>query len=211
LGARAPLPKTFEKATALARKIATSDIQETDLDELLIAAAKRLGEIYLAQINQRDVSPGDQAIDEVVSIAKPLRRSRRQGRGLSAPERQAVERQAMKLAMQHLKSEGYCCQDTSASEYFDILAEKQGQKIKVEVKGTTSDFCDSILMTRNEVALHRREKGLTALLIVSKIRLHRMNHAPGASGGVVDAHLFWDIDTWITDPIAFQVIRKSQR
>ena len=209
LGAKAPLPRTFEKATALARKIDASRISETDVDGLLVAAARRLGEIYLAQIDRRDVSPGDQAMDEVASIAKPLRRSRRQGQGLSGPERRAVEMRAMELAMQHLKAEGFSCQDTSANESFDVLAEKQGQRIKVEVKGTTSDICDSILMTRNEVELHRSEKGLTALLIVSQIRLHRDVQPPQASGGTVEAHLFWDIDTWLADPIAFQVSRKS--
>ncbi len=59
LGARAPLPRTFEKATALARRIPVESIDGTYLDDLLFTCAERLSAIYLAQIDQRDVSPGD--------------------------------------------------------------------------------------------------------------------------------------------------------
>jgi hypothetical protein len=209
LGAKAPLPKTFEKATAIARRIAVTDIASTDIDGLLVSAAQRLGEIYLAQLDQRDVSPGDQDAEDVVLIAKPLRRTRRQGRGLTGPERRAVEKRAMEVAIQHLESQGYRCEDTSANESYDIVATNDAQQLKVEVKGTTSDICESILMTRNEVELHRREKGRTALLIVSQIKLDRNAPSLTAGGGLVEANMSWDIDTWFADPIAFQLSRKS--
>ena len=210
LGAKARLPKTFEKATALAKRINKTDLASTDLDGLLFAAAQRLGEIYLAQLDQRDVSQGDQDVDEIVAIAKPLRRSRRQGQGLNAAERKAVELRAMALAVEFLKGNGYDCKDTSATESFDVSATRAGITIKVEVKGTTSDLCDSIMMTRNEVDLHRSEKGLTGLLIVSKIKLQRDNGSPTADGGEVEDLLDWDIDAWTADPIAFQVSRRSR-
>ena len=50
LGARAPLPRTFEKATALAKRVGRGDLQSADLDALLFGAAQRLGAIYLAQL-----------------------------------------------------------------------------------------------------------------------------------------------------------------
>lgn len=208
LGAKAQLPKTFEKATALAKRINKTDLASVDLDRLLFAAAQRLGEIYVAQLDQRDVSQGDQDVDEIVTIAKPLRRSRRQGQGLNAAERKAVEMRAMSLAVEFLKGQGYDCKDTSATESFDVLATRAGIAIKVEVKGTTSDLCDSIMMTRNEVDLHRGEKGLTGLLIVSKIRLQRDNGSPTADGGEIEDLLDWDIDAWTADPIAFQISRN---
>lgn len=210
LGAKAPLPKTFEKATALAKRITRNDLQSVDLELLLYAAAQRLGEIYLAQLDQRDVSQGDQDAEEVIAIAKPLRRGRRQGQGLNAAERKVVELQAMAIAIEYLKKHGYECQDTSASESFDVLATKMGTSMKVEVKGTTSDLCDSIMMTRNEVDLHRNEKGQTGLLIVSKIRLVRSDHGPTASSGEVEDLLQWDIDAWVADPIAFQISRRTR-
>jgi hypothetical protein len=80
----------------------------------------------------------------------------------------------------------------------------------IEVKGTTSDLCESVLMTRNEVELHRREKGRTGLLIVSQIRLDRSGATPSASGGKVEAMLHWDIDQWMLESIAFQVRRPAR-
>lgn len=207
LGARAPLPRTFEKATVAARRVAASELLSVDLDDLLIGAAERLSEIYLAQLNQRDVGPGDQDALAVTAIVNPLRRrSGAQGFGLSAKERKAVESQAMALAVGYLEMEGFVCKDMSSTESFDILASRGDQKLKVEVKGTTSDFCDSILMTRNEVELHGREKGSTALIIVSGINLDR-GDSPKASAGLVEALIGWDIDKWFLEPVAFQLRR----
>lgn len=209
LGAKAPLPRTFEKATALAVLLPVGKLEETDIDELLVAAAKRLNAIYRAQLGERDISAGEQDVAAIITLAKPLSRSRRQGFGLSATERRAIERQAMKLAHERLSAEGYTCRDVSATESFDILAAKAGIEVKVEVKGTTSDMCDSILMTRNEIDLHRKEKGSTALIIVSQITLDRTSPQPIAEGGVVEAHWSWDIDSWSAEPIAFQLSRKT--
>ena len=210
LGANAPLPRTFEKATAIAKRISVEDLSSVNLDKIIFYAAERLGEIYLAQLDQRDVSQGDQDLEEVTAIAKPLRGNtrRRQGYGLSAAERKAVEVQAMNLAIKHLIEAGYSCKDTSSTESFDLLATMHDETLKVEVKGTTSDFCDSVLMTKNEVTLHRSEKGTTGLIIVSQIKLTRNTNEPEASGGSVEALLKWDIDLWSADPIAYQLSRS---
>lgn len=210
LGARASLPRTFEKATALARRIPVEGIDSTDLDGLLFACAERLSAIYLRQLERRDVAPGDQDALELAAIVKPLRRrTRAQGIGLSAAERRAVEQRAMFLATQFLESEGFTCDDKSATESFDILARRGMHTLKIEVKGTTSDLCDSVLMTRNEVELHRSEKGRTGLLIVSRIQVDRGEAIPSAVGGVIDAMLHWDIDQWLLESIAFQVRRPT--
>ncbi len=210
LGAKASLPRTFEKATAFAKRIVVSDLPTADFDLLLFRAAERLSEIYLAQIEQRDLSPGDQSAGEIAVIAKPLRnRAGKQGQGLTAKERQVIELQAMALAIQYLAVMGYESRDTSATKSFDILAKRAGEELMVEVKGTTSDLCDSVLMTKNEVNLHRKHKGSTGLIIVSKIRLSRNGGEPTATGGEVEALLYWDIDEWTSEPIAFQVSRKA--
>ena len=210
LGATAPLPRTFEKATAFAKRIDVVDLGGIDLENVLFSAAERLGEIYLAQLDLRDVSPGEQDAEEIIAIAKPLRvskKSGKQGLGLTAVERKAVERRAMQLATEHLVSQGYSCIDTSASESFDILATRDAQSIKVEVKGTTSDVCDSVLMTKKEVDLHRTERGATALFIASRIKLERNGSVPFADGGQLEALMSWDIDEWTAAPVAFQVSR----
>jgi hypothetical protein len=209
LGAKASLPKTFEKATAIAKKIAVGELADADVDRLLYEAAERLGEIYLAQLDQRDVSPGAMDTEEVIAIAKPLRQTRRQGRGLSAAERRAVELRAMSLAVDYLTAQGFDCEDTSATSPYDLLARRADKALMIEVKGTTSDLCDSVLMTKNEVELHRREKGSTGLLIVSKIRLDRSGRDITVEGGEVEALLDWDIDRWIAEPIAYQLTRGA--
>ncbi len=66
-------------------------------------------------------------------------------------------------------------------------------------------------MTRNEVDLHRAEKGLTGLVIVSRIKLLREETSLSAAGGLVEAMLGWDIDQWASTPIAFQVERQFGR
>lgn len=211
LGAKASLPRTFEKATSVAKLVPANQIDSTNFDQLLYEAVERLGEIYLAQIESRDISLGDQVAEEIVSISKPLKkRSGRQGFSLSAPQRKAVELRAMYLATEYLVKAGYSCSDTSATQSFDILAELGGEQLKVEVKGTTSDFCDSVVMTRNEVDLHRAEKGKTGLVIVSKISLDKDKDSPSATGGVLEVMLNWDIDEWTADPIAYQVSKGKR-
>jgi len=208
LGAKAPLPRTFEKATAVAIRIPVDKLGTADLNGIIYSACERLGEIYLAQLDQRDVSQGDQDANDVAAIARPLKAARnRQGMGLTGPERKAVELRAMLLATEYLNANGYQCKDTSSTESFDLLATLAGSSIKVEVKGTTSDLCDSVMMTKNEVDLHKSEKGKTGLIIVSKIKLNRTAVEPTATGGYVEPLLGWDIDQWLTEPIAFQVSR----
>jgi hypothetical protein len=211
LGARSPLSKTFEKATVVAKKIAIQSVDTESVDGLLFNAVERLGEIYLAQMDKRDISLGDQLVDEILSISKPLKKqSGRQGFSLTAPQKKAVELRAMHLAAEYLKWAGYQCADTSATESYDILAVLGGQNFKIEVKGTTSDFCNSVLMTRNEVDLHKAEKGKTGLVIVSKISLDKNIVPPLASGGVVDVMLPWDIDEWSAQPIAYQITKSHK-
>lgn len=207
LGAKAPLPRTFEQATAIAHRIDVDKLKQADIDQLLFQACERLNEIYLAQLDSRDLSPGDQDIEVMSSVLRPLRGGRRQGRGLNAADRKAVEQQAMLLATSHLESLGFECRDTSATQSFDILAKKDGSSIKIEVKGTTSDLCDSVLITKNELELHRRERGSTGLIIVSAIRLNREGQASVAEGGAVEALIGWDVDNWTLEPIAFQIFR----
>jgi len=210
IGASAALPRTFEKATVVAKRVDVGDLGRTDLDALVLEACARLGEIYRAQRDLRDVQPAEQVEAEVVVAVNPTRRSSsRQGFGLSGAERKAVELRAMLLATEHLMGMGFVCNDTSSSESFDLLACKGEEKVKVEVKGTTSDSCDAIVMTANEVRLHSLEKGATGLIMVSRIRLRREDGKPIAEGGQVEALLGWDIGDWQSDPIAFRVSRRS--
>ena len=208
LGARAPLTKAFEKATAIAKFMRPTSTTELELEKILSLACTGLSEIYLAQLEQRDITPADQDALDVIEITKPLQKKKYgQGFGLSAQARKAIELHAMEMAVSYLQTQGFVCTDTSANQPFDLLAKKGEQEIKVEVKGTTSDICESIMMTKNEVELHRMETGKTALIIVSSIRLNRSTNPPQTSGGQLEALLEWDIDAWKLEPLAYQVSR----
>lgn len=168
------------------------------------------GQFTPAQAIGRDLTDADQRELEIAAVLHPLDQlGSRQGYGLSAPARAAVEKRAMDVAAQFLRSSGYAFRDTSASSSFDFEATFSGTLIKVEVKGTTSDRADGILMTANEVKLHRTEKGNTALIIVSSIRLSEKDGDHSSSGGMIEWLLGWDIDEWLHEPTAYRMTRPA--
>ena len=207
-GARAKLPKSFERASALVKKIAYADIEDDVMERHLIEAAEMLRAIYAAQHQGRELSPADQTELDILDITRPTSNVRSgQGFGLNAQERKAVEMRAMDIAEDWLRLHGYKTNNTAATKPYDFEAKKSDEILYVEVKGTTSDTADAIVMTHGEVALHRREKGRTALMIVTSIRLKKDDKQPEASGGTLEALIGWDIDEWLLKPTAFRVSR----
>lgn len=209
LGAKAPLPRTFEKATALAKRIAVTSLDDKEFEDLLILASERLREVYEAQRVGRDLTASDAAEIELEAISRPTDRQRAgQGLRLSAEERRAIELRAMELAEAWLTAEGYAVKDKSRTASFDFEATGALGTLKIEVKGTTSDRDEAIFMTKNEVDLHMRERGQTGLIIVSNIRLEKSGAKTKASGGRVYADIGWDIEGWELLPMSFKVTRS---
>lgn len=60
-------------------------------------------------------------------------------------------------------------------------------------------------MTRNEVELHRREVGRTALITVTEIRLAQAPDGVTAVGGNCCCRMGWDISEWEATPLAFKL------
>jgi hypothetical protein len=209
LGAKAPLPRTFERATALAKRFDPMDGDEAAVEDTLRRAANFLAEIYRNQRTGAHLSPAQVAEMEVEELSRPNRHVLRgQGIGLTPEERQAVELRAMDVARTWLEGHGYAVVDRSATSPFDFEASRGPERIKVEVKGTTCAACDEFIMTRNEVELHRREAGATALFLVAGIRISK--NADGASvgeGGTCEACVTWDINAWALDPMAYRLRR----
>jgi len=52
-GARRPLPRSFERATAVSKRIALDDLDVTDIETILVRAAEFLRIIYEAQCEGR--------------------------------------------------------------------------------------------------------------------------------------------------------------
>ena len=211
IGSTKDLPRSFEKATVLAK---TLDPKATTEEELVswIGHSLELLEVIYDSYSQRSDLPSSEvgALDLQAAIS-PNRAgaSQRQGYGLSATERKAVELRAMDVAREKLEGLGYSITDTSANHPFDFLAESGEETIKVEVKGSTSSEMDSVLMTSNEVKLHRNEAGKTALAIVSGIKLTNRDQSPKATGGALELLLPWDISEWELTPKAFAVTRRA--
>lgn len=211
-GAHLRLPKSFQDASALVKKISYDDIDDEVVTETLVTAAEMLCAIYSAQRQGRELSPADQTELAILSITRPTSTvAKSQGFGLTAKERKVVELRAMDLAKAWLTNQGYRSKDTSSNKPYDFEAEKAGERLFVEVKGTTSDKADAVVMTHGEVALHRREKGNSALLIVTGIRLNRDPNSPSADGGKLEALVGWDIDQWLLEPTAFRVSRSDTK
>jgi hypothetical protein len=205
------LPRSFEKATVLCK---TFDVGSAKVDEILSSISEVLE--LLSDIYDRYSEQNDQPESEIVSavvdaLVNPRKKNpnARQGYGLSGPDRKAVEIRAMEVVGAHLKSLGYKVKDTSSNKPFDYLAQKDGQEIKVEVKGTTSSNPDAVLMTANEVALHTDEKGNTALGIVSNISFDSRGANPKCSGGDIEFMLPWDISEWDLVPTSYSVVRRN--
>ncbi|HIG73520.1 MAG TPA: DUF3883 domain-containing protein [Bacteroidetes bacterium] len=111
-----------------------------------------------------------------------------QGRGLTGPERRAVERRAMDLAAAHYRGKGYEVEDVGATESYDLRchrrrSEDRVEELRVEVKGTTGGG-GSVLLTFNEVKHAKSRQTRVALFVVSHIQLEgRGTDSPRATGG----------------------------
>jgi hypothetical protein len=88
----------------------------------------------------------------------------------------------LRIILQRLKS-------CSKNKPYDFIGKLDGKIWKIEVKGTTAEKGDVILMTANEVKLHRSESGSTVIIIVSAIKLDRSENELQATGGKVWAQI----------------------
>ena len=210
LGAKASLPRTFERATVVAKKLSPHTASIEEVESALVAAARMLKAIYDRQSVGGDLTPREVDEAAIVALSRP-QVAYRQGQGfaLSHEQRRAVELRAMQLAIQWLENEGFEVEDTSAKASFDLLATSPSKTLKVEVKGTTSPEGRDIMMTRNEVELHRAEKGDTALIVVSGIKLCVDDGKTTASSGRLEPWIGWDIDQWQIEPLSFKLSRKE--
>ncbi|WP_445083752.1 protein NO VEIN domain-containing protein [Erythrobacter sp. Dej080120_24] len=119
-----------------------------------------------------------------------------------------VENRAMDLARQWLDANGYRdVEDVSAKRSCDYVAWKDDVEHVVEVKGTTAGF-GTILLTANEVELHRSSHPRNLLIVVHDIDLLEMRTE--ASGGVVRALEGWNVDETDLRPLSFSCKLSEQ-
>ena len=143
------------------------------------------------RLSEEDGSGITEAEREIDGLANPRRTRRRgQGYGLTAAQRRAVEIRAVRVATDYLVDEGWDVEDVGDRRSYDLHATQGKKELLVEVKGTTNNG-ETVLLTRNEVNIHRDNYPHTALIIVQEIRLRNTDNGPLATGGSLAIHRPW--------------------
>lgn len=129
--------------------------------------------------------------------------AKRQGYGLTGIERKAVESRAVELSIEYFSKSGYSdIRDVGAQASYDLTMIKDGQIHVVEVKGTTGSG-EAIVLTRNEVEVHKNYFPFNALAVVSGISLARGEN-PVASGGSIRVIQPWTIEDRKLLPLTYE-------
>lgn len=160
--------------------IPADDVLDTDLRFLVSV----LGRLHADEdtTGPADV-PAPEIADAVASAARAAgRRNTGQGFGPDQAARAAIEAHAVDRAVRYLDAQGFAVRDVGAVESYDLDATRPGERLYVEVKGTTSAG-DEVILTRNEVRLNARHYPDTMLIVVSGIELDRRTDPPRAHGG----------------------------
>lgn len=213
LGSAKPLPQAYEKSALAGFWYPANDLpSDHTLEADCITMAGMLSVLYNAADLGRQPntpSPDVEAAIQAASIISGGGRPTGQGYGLTHRERQAVERHAMEVVSDLLKGEGYAVEDVSAKQPVDFLAGRDGEIVYVEVKGTTGPP-GSVMLTANEVALHRKRWPHNALMIVHSITLERTSESPKASGGAIMQVRPWEIQAAKLRAISFQYVLEDE-
>lgn len=208
---RSNLGRAYEDTTLIAFRYSKQTIPSlskfrSDLG-ILLPLLKKLYEAQLTDPTQ----PGEPSPElvatieeiEVQATGRALRTGRRQGFGLTQIERKVVEERAVQVAIEYYKNLGYTkIDDVGAFESYDLRVTGPDGVLFVEVKGTTSHG-ESIILTRNEVELHRREFPSNALVVVSLINLIK-GETPKASGGILNVTSPWELISERLTPLGFE-------
>jgi hypothetical protein len=165
--------------------------------ELLL---EMLSKIYLLQETDATI-PGSESPEHQEAVAaiaqaagRDLTGPRRQGRSrLPQAHKKVIEEHAVEMAMKHLEERGFAnIKDVGKNHSYDIATKLNGVDFYIEVKGTISRG-EKVVLTKNEVLLHREEYPHNALIVVSQIDLDR-SEPPSAQGGRVLFISPWKIE-----------------
>ena len=210
LDARTGLGRTYEPVIVAAVGYELDSIPSDDvlLDDWRFMLGL-LDRIYIGVADANANVPGEPPPDvsDAVSVTNELSAPRR-GRPrlrLSAAERRAIEVHAVETTAHALRAEGWRVRDVGATRSYDLDATKNGTRRFVEVKGTTSDGTE-VVLTTNEVRLHRAEYPHTTLAIVRNITLDSKIEPPKASGGALRFINEWSPADDDLTPIAFTYV-----
>jgi hypothetical protein len=201
------LARAYERTTVFSKFYAAGRVPpDASLSADLSRFMGPLAKLYRAQ--ELGITPGAPSADlvalreDVERITAPLKaRPSGQGRGLSGPARKLVELHAMGLAREWLNEQRFEFDDVSAKESCDFRARRSGEEWVIEVKGTTGGP-GSVLLTANEVALHRSRHPYNVLLIAHGIILS--DDGTQVRGGELVAYSPWVLDEERLSPVCYE-------
>lgn len=204
---RQRLAAAYERTTVFSKFYPAGAIPDEDqLLADLVDFSRVLAKLYVAQ--DAGLTPGSanpdvlQVLQAAQEVASPFQHNGHgQGWGLDHPARVAVELRAMEVAEEWLTNQRFSYTDVSSTDSCDFRAERDGESWVIEVKGTTGGPA-SILVTRNEVALHQAHHPKNALLVVHGIKLGADRLS--ASGGALLAICPWRLEDSRLHPTAFE-------
>jgi hypothetical protein len=170
------------------------------LEEDLLFMAGLLGTIY-HESDRAGYVPGDlppEVYDALASAERtagkrPGRLRGGQGFGLTKEQQGAVEKRALAVAMDHYRSKGWPVRYVGDSQTWDLEVTRPGEKLIVEVKGTTSAG-ERVILTGAQVIKYRERYPMTALIVVHGIALDREAERPNAAGGRLSEICPWEIE-----------------
>ncbi|MEY9967519.1 hypothetical protein ABIA33_005590 [Streptacidiphilus sp. MAP12-16] len=198
-GNKSKLSRGYESGNVLAieyRRDAVPDPMVLMSDLRFMCALLR--KIYRAE-EAASYIPGDPTPEVVEAQEVAARTSGRRhaaaGQGFrpSAEERRVLELHGVRLAAEHFEKEGWSVKDVGAKESFDLLLKRDGKRLHVEVKATTSPGGQAVL-TRAEVDFQRKHAPHNALVVVHSIVLDRNAALVTASGGLLECITPWTIE-----------------
>jgi hypothetical protein len=173
---------------------------DPDLLQDAVQFAHALGELY----REAESVPLPDEVSEVISVEEAADeaagKSRRRGAGFrqNKEERDLIERHAEDMAADFYATDGW--QVRRRGRPFDLELDRDGEKLTVEVKGTTSQG-EAVVLTNNEVRHHDVAYPANALVIVRGVTLDRSTSPPTVSGGEL-----FELRPWAIDQGALQVV-----
>lgn len=206
---RSTLGTSYEWGTALAVEYDLDAIpSDNEITDDLLQASEWLGKIYRADTGLS--APGDSpfvadAVNATAGVANPRSLEGGFAPRLTAAQRTAIEKRAVNVTTAYFTSDGmnYEVRDVGSTESYDLHATKNFETIYIEVKGTTAQKSD-IVLTFNEVELHRIKWPHNALAIVHGIHLSGPPDAPVATGGTLSLEMPWKLNESRLQPIAYR-------
>ena len=203
------LGPAYETTTAFSKMYDRDSIPESeelvqDCKEALGLLGKLYREVELGRA-PHSLAPEEAEVARATEeIARPTSNfvvKTGQGIGLSPRERRLVEERAMQVAAEWLSDNAFEWRDVHQKSSYDFHARKGGEEYVVEVKGTTGGV-SAVILTRNEVELHRAEYPRNMLLVVHGIELS--DDRRRASGGNMHSISPWEIVESDLQPLSYK-------